>query len=177
MAAKIKFLRRNTGDYSRLGRRRKKLQKWRKPKGRDNKMRLREKGYPRTVEIGYKQNDKVRGKIDGKSVVVVKNVSELEKCGKDNLIIIARIGYKKREEIIKLAKEKGLEVTNKRKPRVKKEKKAKVEDKKGDKKKDKKVEEKVVEKVEEKKADVKTDDKKQDVKSEKKEEKSEENKK
>ena len=38
-----KFLRRNTGSLSRLGKLRRKLQKWRKPKGRDNKMRLKEK--------------------------------------------------------------------------------------------------------------------------------------
>jgi len=34
-----KFLRRTWSRYSKLGRKRKKKQKWRKPTGRDNKMR------------------------------------------------------------------------------------------------------------------------------------------
>ena len=114
---KIKFLRRNCKDYSRLGRKRKKLQKWRAPKGRDNKMRLREKGYPRTVEIGYKTDKKERHKIDGKSVVVVENIKQLEKIGKDVVIIIAKVGKKNRMGLMKKARELNLTVLNKRKPK------------------------------------------------------------
>lgn len=109
---KIKFFRRNTGDYSRLGKKRKKLQKWRKPKGRDNKMRLQEKGYPRNVKIGYKKSEKVRGKIEGKEVVLVGNVNELEKAGKDSVIILRKIGKKNKMEIAKKAKEKNIKIKN-----------------------------------------------------------------
>jgi len=102
-----RFLRRNTGEYSRLGKRRKKLQKWRRPKGRDNKMRLKQKSYPRTVEIGYKKGKKSRSKI-----VVVKNIQELEKVGKGVEIVLGRVGQKKKIEIAKFVKEKGLKIKN-----------------------------------------------------------------
>jgi large subunit ribosomal protein L32e len=109
---KIKFLRRNTGDYSRLGKNRKKLQKWRSPKGRDNKMRLRRKGYPRTVEVGYKKDLKERGKIEGKEVIIVGNIEGINKAKKENIIILEKIGKKKKIEIAKIAKEKGLKIKN-----------------------------------------------------------------
>jgi len=112
MTSKIKFLRRNTGDYSKLGRKRKKLQKWRSPKGRDNKMRLREKSKGPTVEIGYKQDKKTRGKVDGKEIVLVKSVKELEAVKKDSIIMIAKIGKKNRIAIAEKAKEKNLKIKN-----------------------------------------------------------------
>ena len=110
--ARIKFLRRNTTKYLRLGKRRRKIQKWRAPKGRDNKMRLREKGYPRTVEIGYKKNKKLRGKIDGKTPIIINNVSELEKIKKDQAVIIGRVGGKKKIEIAKKASEMKIRIEN-----------------------------------------------------------------
>ena len=109
---RIKFLRRNTKDYSKLGKKRKKLQKWRSPKGRDNKMRLREKGYPRTVEVGYKKDKTLSGKIDGKEVAVIKNLTDLELAGKNKTLMLAKIGKKKKIEIAKKAKELGLKIKN-----------------------------------------------------------------
>ena len=47
-----KFLRRTWDRYSKLGKGRKKLQKWRKPSGRDNKIREKKKGHSRLVDIG-----------------------------------------------------------------------------------------------------------------------------
>ena len=110
--AKIRFLRRNTGNLLRLGKRRKKLQKWRSPKGRDNKMRLREKSKGRTVEIGYKQDNKTRGKINGKKIIIVRNIQELLNAGKENAIILGKIGNKKKIEISRIAKEKGIYILN-----------------------------------------------------------------
>ena len=40
---KKKFLRRDSVRFSKIGKNRKKIQKWRKPKGRDSKMRLKRK--------------------------------------------------------------------------------------------------------------------------------------
>ena len=60
---KKKFLRRIWKRYSKLGRKRKKEQKWRRPKGRDNKMREKRRGYPITVRIGYRGEKKERGKV------------------------------------------------------------------------------------------------------------------
>ncbi len=42
---KKKFLRRNWNKYKRIGKGNKKKQKWRKPRGRDNKMREKRRGY------------------------------------------------------------------------------------------------------------------------------------
>ena len=106
------FLRRNTREYSRLGKGRAKLKKWRRPKGRDNKMRLKEKGKPRTVEIGYKQDSKTRGKIDGKIPQQVQNIEEMKKLANGSLVILGRMGTKKKLEMMKIIQEKDLKVVN-----------------------------------------------------------------
>jgi large subunit ribosomal protein L32e len=107
-----KFLRRNTGDYSRLGKLRKKLQKWRAPKGRDNKMRLREKGYPRTVEIGYKKSNKTRDTIKEIKIKKINTLEELDNCKNEEAIRIGRFGKKKKIEALKIIKDKKLKVVN-----------------------------------------------------------------
>ena len=106
------FLRRNTGEYSRLGNKRKKLHKWRSPKGRDNKMRLRRKGYPKTVEIGYKQEVKTRGMVDEKEVHKVQNIEELKKLHRGSVVELGRVGAKTKLEMAKIVKEKELKVVN-----------------------------------------------------------------
>ena len=117
----MKFLRRDWNRHSKLGKKRKKKQTWRRPTGRDNKMRERRKGYPVRVQIGYKKTDK-------KEVLkIVKNTKELEKIKKGEIIIVGNVGKKKRTEIVKKAKEMKIELKNinvkrflKVKPEVKK---------------------------------------------------------
>ena len=92
-----KFLRRNTTKYLRLGKRRKKLQKWTSPRGRDNKMRIMRKGYPAIVRVGYKNEITSRGLIEGKIPVVVRNVSELLQISDNNIAVIGRVGAKKKK--------------------------------------------------------------------------------
>ena len=58
----MKFLRRNFSLHIRIGKKRKNKQVWRRPKGRDNKMRESRKGRPPLVSIGYKRK---KEKIDG----------------------------------------------------------------------------------------------------------------
>ena len=58
-----KFLRRTWNRYSKLGKRRKKKQVWRRPTGRDNKMREKRRGYPAVVSLGYRKEKNTRGKI------------------------------------------------------------------------------------------------------------------
>ena len=99
-----KFLRRTSNRYSKLGRKRKKKQKWRKPTGRDNKMREKRKGYPKTVNIGYKKPEKEKP-------ILVNNISDLEKVKSKN-VIIRKVGRKKRIEIAKKAKEMNLQISN-----------------------------------------------------------------
>ena len=100
----VKFLRRTWSRYSKLGRKRKKLQKWRRPTGRDNKMREKRKGYPSIVSIGYKQPVKEKP-------ILVKNVSELEKV-KNQRVIMGKVGKKKKIEIAKKAKEMKIDIQN-----------------------------------------------------------------
>lgn len=93
-----KFLKRTWNRYSKLGKGRKKKQVWRRPKGRDNKMREKRKGYPIVVSVGYKKKTSER-----KLVRVVRNIEDLEKTEKNDMIIIGNIGKKKKIEIAKKA--------------------------------------------------------------------------
>ena len=99
-----KFLRRTWDRYSKLGRKRKKKQKWRNPKGRDNKMRERRRDYPKVVSIGYK-------KPINKKLILIKNASELEKI-KGKEVMVGKVGKKKKIEIAKKAEEMGLKIKN-----------------------------------------------------------------
>lgn len=100
-----KFLRRTWSKYSKLGLRRKKKQVWRRPTGRDNKMREKRKGYPAVVSIGHK-------KAERKKQIVIYNIRELEKIGKTKEIIIGNVGKKKCLEIAKRAKEMKIKIRN-----------------------------------------------------------------
>ena len=102
------FIRRTANRYSKLGKRRKKKQVWRRPTGRDNKMRERIKGHPKVVSVGYKKNNKLIGKI----IITVKNVRDLEGTKKQHVIKIGHIGRKKKIEIVKIMKERKLEAIN-----------------------------------------------------------------
>lgn len=107
-----KFLRTDHMRFSRLGKKRKSLQKWRKAKGRDNKIREKRFGYPKSPAVGYKTPAKDAGKIRGKVVSIVKNLNDLERADKNSVIIIAKIGAKKKIEIMKRAVEKNMDVIN-----------------------------------------------------------------
>ncbi|MCS7134503.1 MAG: 50S ribosomal protein L32e [Candidatus Pacearchaeota archaeon] len=102
---KPEFVRKDTYKISRLGRKRKKKRKWRRPRGRHSKVREKRKSYPKQPSIGYSKGKK-------ESIKRVHNVEELENCSEGEKIIIAHVGKKKREEIIKKAKEKNIIVIN-----------------------------------------------------------------
>lgn len=150
----VKFLRRTGERYSKLGKGRKKKQKWRRPTGRDNKMREKRRGYPAVVQIGYKKEER-------KSALIIKNVQELENVKKENIVIVGKVGKKKKIEIAKKAKEMKIEFQNlnvkKLLKEVEKAKKKKVE--------------KPVEKKLEKKEDVKKVEKTKSESKEKEESK------
>jgi len=107
-----KFIRRNWTKASRLGKGRKKKQVWRAPKGRHSKTRKKRKGYPTKVMIGFKQEKKGRNMIKNKKPILVNNLRELENIKKGEIAIIGKIGNKKRIEIVKIAKEKGIPIHN-----------------------------------------------------------------
>ena len=102
-----KFLRRTWNRYNKLGKKRKKKQVWRRPKGRDNKMREKRKGYPVVVSVGYKKK-----KSEKKNIRVIRNIGDLEKIGKNEMIIIGNIGKKKKIAIVKKAIKMKIPVQN-----------------------------------------------------------------
>ena len=108
----VKFLRRNWNLISKLGKKRKKKQKWKRPTGRDNKMREKRRGYSAVVSVGYKKDNTIINTLKGKTPVQIYNVKDLAKINKDNIGIIAKVGKKKREEILKIAKENKLPIYN-----------------------------------------------------------------
>lgn len=108
----VKFLRRTWTRYAKLGKGRKKLQVWRKPTGRHNKMREQRKGAAAIVSIGYRSKKEFRGKLMDKNPVRICNIKDLEKMKKDEIAIIGSIGKKKKMEIAKKAKEMKIEVYN-----------------------------------------------------------------
>ncbi len=105
-----KFLRHTSHKYSKLGLRRKKKQVWRRPTGRDNKMREKRKGKPAIVAIGYSTNKKDKGKINNKTPVVVNNVRQLENIQKNQIVVLGRIGKKNKIEIAEKANELKIEI-------------------------------------------------------------------
>jgi len=107
-----KFVRQESSRHSRIGKNRKKLQVWRKPKGRDSKMRLKRKSYPAVPLVGYKTPKKDFGKISGLIPVLVHNSNELNRIPQNSIVIIARIGAKKRMELLKIATEKKIKILN-----------------------------------------------------------------
>lgn len=101
------FLRRTWNRYSKLGRNRKKKQVWRRPTGRDNKMREKRKGYPSVVSIGYKKSKK-----DKKKHIILMNPNDIKQINKSDMVIMGNIGKKKKIEIAKLSQEKRLKIQN-----------------------------------------------------------------
>jgi large subunit ribosomal protein L32e len=105
-----KFLRHTAHKYSKLGLRRKKKKIWRRPTGRDNKMREKRRGHPAVVSIGYSTDKNTRGNVMKKTPVVVRNVQDLQKVQKNQIVMLSGIGKKKKIEIAKKAKELKVEI-------------------------------------------------------------------
>ncbi|ENN96185.1 50S ribosomal protein L32e [Methanocaldococcus villosus KIN24-T80] len=103
------FIRTEAHRHKRLG------EKWRRPRGRHNKMRLKWKEKPKVVSIGYRSPKAVRGlHPSGYEDVLVYNVKDLEKINpeKQAIRIASSVGMRKKIEIIKKAKELGIKILN-----------------------------------------------------------------
>lgn len=107
-----KFLRRDAARYSKFGNGKGKKAKWRKPTGRDNKMREGIKGHPVSVSIGYRSEKKTRGLLNDKTPVTILNMMDLTKINKNEIGFVGKVGQKKRIEIVKKAKELKLTLKN-----------------------------------------------------------------
>lgn len=109
----MKFLRRNTLKYARLGKGRPKLQRWRRAVGRHSKIRKNRFGYTKSPRIGFGSDKKERGRIKGKKPMIIREISDISKASKENILVISRrIGAKKKIEIIKKARDTNLEILN-----------------------------------------------------------------
>lgn len=90
---------------------------WRRPRGIDSKMRKKVKGWPRSVEVGYRGPKKTRGlHPSGYAEALVYNVDDVEKVSpKMQVIRIAgAVGARKRVEISARAEERGIHILNPR---------------------------------------------------------------
>lgn len=108
-ARRPKFVRQESWRYKRVD------TTWRKPKGIDNKMKEKRKGYPSMVNVGYRSPKKVRGlHPSGYEVVHIGNVAELEFVDREiEAIMIKRtVGARKRQMILDTASDLNLKILN-----------------------------------------------------------------
>jgi large subunit ribosomal protein L32e len=115
-----KFIRQESWRYDRLA------ENWRKPKGKDNKMRKQKSGMPAIVKIGYRGPRVARGlHPSGYTDNMVYNVKDLAKLDpkKDAARLGHTVGKRKRIEIIAKASELGIKLLNAGKLAPKKEEK------------------------------------------------------
>jgi len=106
---KPKFRRQESWRYKRVS------QVWRKPDGIDSKMRKKVKGWPKSVEIGYRGPRVARGlHPSGYAEVLVRTVDDLGKIDPETqaIRIAHTVGMKKRAEISVRAGERGVRILN-----------------------------------------------------------------
>jgi large subunit ribosomal protein L32e len=87
---------------------------WRRPRGRDSKMRKKEGGWHKSVEVGYRSPVKVRGvHPSGFEEVLVHTPKDLENINSKAVVRIGHtVGLKKKLRIIEKASELNLHVLN-----------------------------------------------------------------
>lgn len=103
------FVRQESWRYDRL------KENWRRPKGIDNKMRQKKKGWPPTVNIGYRGPKAARGlHPSGYEEVLVYSVDEVAKVNPEaQAIRIAHtVGKRTRMLIIAEAKKRNIKILN-----------------------------------------------------------------
>ena len=107
--AKKKFLRQTVHGYKRL------KKKWRKPTGSQSKMRKQRGGRPAMPRVGRRTPRAWRGlHASGLNEFFVRNLNDLKRINEKTqaIRISAAVGRKKKEEIVKRAKEMKLKVLN-----------------------------------------------------------------
>jgi large subunit ribosomal protein L32e len=106
---KPKFVRQESWRYERL------KENWRRPKGLDNKMRRKIKGWPPRVNVGYRGPKVARGlHPSGYKEVLVHNVEEIKKVDpKTQAVRIAHtVGKRERAKILTESRKRRITVLN-----------------------------------------------------------------
>jgi len=106
---KPSFVRQESWRYKRLS------ESWRRPRGLDNKMRRKIKGWPPTVNVGYRGPKATRGlHPSGYKEVLAYNTKDLEEIDpKTQAIRIAHtVGKRKRAKILVEARKKKITILN-----------------------------------------------------------------
>lgn len=88
--------------------------RWRRPRGVDNKQRLRKRAHAKRPGTGFKSPLLVRGlHKSGLKPVLVSNLKQLDKITKaEGIIVSAKIGDKKRSMLLSEIKKRGLILLN-----------------------------------------------------------------
>jgi len=108
-ASKPSFNRPESWRYIRL------KENWRRPRGLDHKMRRRFKGWPPTVNTGYRGPNETRGlHPSGLREVIVHNMDEVHgiDCETQAVRIAHTVGRRKRARIITEARRKRIRILN-----------------------------------------------------------------
>jgi large subunit ribosomal protein L32e len=103
------FVRQESWRYKKLA------TNWRKPKGKDNKMRKQVSGVPALVKVGYKGPRKSRGlHPSGYNDVLIFNTNDLTRIDSkvDAIRIAHGVGYKKRLDILSEATKLKIKILN-----------------------------------------------------------------
>jgi large subunit ribosomal protein L32e len=111
---KPKFVRQESWRYVRL------KENWRRPRGLDNKMRRKIKGWPPSVSVGYRGPKIARGlHPSGYKEVLVYNVEELKEVDQNTqaIRIAHTVGKRKRDKIITEARKRKMTILNLKEPK------------------------------------------------------------
>ena len=87
-------------------------ERWRRPRGKNSKMRLGKRGWPKIVKIGYRKSRKGRGlHPSGLEEIIVKRPADLEKINAKTQIVKISHTVGERNRIAIMERAQALELT------------------------------------------------------------------